>query len=192
MSVKGGLQSLGKASGLERGVGLQQAEGVRVWAVWQLVGTRAVLIHSTLHCLESTSESSSPVCVARQPDGIVKHLPVLEVFSLPAQPISPERWPGWTRQRVKSCRLFVTLWTAAHQAPPSMEFQASTGVGCHRYLGKPILWVGLVKVKGTVGCASLFWTSWETVLITEEWFILTPQPAAWLHHVCFPPWFNPT
>ena len=29
-------------------------------------------------------------------------------------------------------RLFVTSWTVAHQAPPSMEFLGkSTGVGCH-------------------------------------------------------------
>ena len=32
----------------------------------------------------------------------------------------------------QSCRLFATPWTAAHQAPPSMDFPGkSTGVGCH-------------------------------------------------------------
>ena len=31
-------------------------------------------------------------------------------------------------------RLFVTLWSVAHQAFLSMGFQSNTGVGCHGHL----------------------------------------------------------
>ena len=39
--------------------------------------------------------------------------------------------------RFSRVRLFATPWTAAYQAPPSMDFPGkSTGVGCHRLLQK--------------------------------------------------------
>ena len=46
--------------------------------------------------------------------------------------ISPIRNVLACAQSLSRARLFVTLWTAAHQAPLSTEFSGkSTGVGCH-------------------------------------------------------------
>ena len=43
-------------------------------------------------------------------------------------------WKGKVKGKSLSrVQLFATPWTAAHQAPPSMDFPGkSTGVGCHR------------------------------------------------------------
>ena len=53
----------------------------------------------------------------------------------------------WVSEWVKSLshvRLFVTPWTVAHQAPPSMGFsRKSTGVGCHFVLQGIFLTQGL-------------------------------------------------
>ena len=63
------------------------------------------------------------------------------------------------RVKVKSLsrlRLLVTPWTAAFQAPPSMDFPSkSTGVGCHCFLrethlsGLIILYYSLPMFKGS-------------------------------------------
>ena len=49
--------------------------------------------------------------------------------------LDTRRWRWKWKLKVKSLsrvRLFVTPWTAAYQAPPSMGFLSkSTGVGCH-------------------------------------------------------------
>ena len=47
-------------------------------------------------------------------------------------------WKWKVKIKLLSCvRLFATPWTAAHEAPPSMDFPGmSTGVGCHCLLCK--------------------------------------------------------
>ena len=52
-------------------------------------------------------------------------------------------------------RLFVTPWTAAYQAPPSMGFSGkSTGVGCHRLLWS--IWLVWGKPQDMVDIPLLF------------------------------------
>ena len=56
------------------------------------------------------------------------------VLSYRTMKLSWEKPGEETISEVKSlCRvqLFGTPWIVAHQAPPSMEFSKSTGVGCH-------------------------------------------------------------
>ena len=50
-------------------------------------------------------------------------------------------WKWKVKVKLLSCvRLLVSPWTAAHQAPPSMDFPGkSTGVGCHCLL-RAVCW----------------------------------------------------
>ena len=64
-------------------------------------------------------------------------------------PVVMYRCECWTTKKAESekvkvksfsrVRLFVTPWTVAYQAPPSMGFSGkSTGVGCHCLLRNPM------------------------------------------------------
>ena len=72
-------------------------------------------------------------------------------------------WKG--KVKVKSLsrvRLFATPWTAAHQAPPSIDFPGkSTGVGCHCLLHKYILAVSFF--------VDFFWRLESSLLILVVW-----------------------
>ena len=72
-----------------------------------------------------------------------------------------EKWK-WKWSRV---RLLATPWTAAYQAPPSMDFPGkSTGVGCHCLL-QPPLWVAY-KLKSST---KRFIYSFLEVKIGQKW-----------------------
>ena len=65
---------------------------------------------------------------------------------------------AWKRKvKVKSLsrvRLFTTPWTAAHQAPLSMDFPGKcAGVGCHPpYNSQPLFWGVFTGIMGCVLC----------------------------------------
>ena len=63
--------------------------------------------------------------------------------------VTAEDGTGWSSaqavlghaQSLQSCPTLATPWTAAYQAPPSMDFPGKhTGVGCHR-----LLWTNHVR-----------------------------------------------
>ena len=122
----------------------------------QLLEFTQIHVHQVGDAIQPSHPLSSPSPPAPNPSqhqGLFRRVnsshevaKVLEVqlqkFSkLVQKPTPKERWKKKSdhsrlaKGKVKSLsrvRLFATLWTVAHQVPPSMEFSSkNSGVGCH-------------------------------------------------------------